>query len=106
MPPENAEFLRSMISVGGIPVIVGLTWIFKPFISDTRFYPFIAIGFGLLINLAIAYALGLLQGAGIIVAVLQGIIAGMAASGAYSVSSTFREGLLANKANRPEASPQ
>lgn len=99
--PENAEFLRSLISLGGIPVIVGLTWIFKPFISDTRFYPFIAIGFGLLINLAITYALGLLQGAGVIVAVFQGIVAGMAASGAYSAGSTIREGTLANKANRP-----
>lgn len=52
------DFITSIVALGGVPLILGLVQLFKPFITDTRLYPLIAVGFGLAINLIAGWALG------------------------------------------------
>ena len=93
------DFITSIVALGGVPLILGLVQLFKPFISDTRFYPLVALGFGLVINLVAAWALGASASSDWVTALFNGIIAGMAASGLYSAGSTLREGTAADKEN-------
>jgi hypothetical protein len=97
---NNNELLTSIVALGGVPLILGLVQLFKPFITDTRYYPLVAMAFGLVINLVAGWALGAGATADWITALLNGIIAGLAASGLYSASSTIQEGTLADKNNR------
>ena len=101
---NNNELLTSIVALGGVPLILGLVQLFKSFISDTRYYPFVAMAFGLVINLIAGWALGATAVTDWITALLNGIIAGLAASGLYSAGSTIKEGTLADKNNRQENS--
>lgn len=80
---EDTEFLRSFIGVLGVPITAGLVQMIKPFVEDTRYYPFISLGFGLVINFVAAYALGGRGIVALVIAIFQGIMAGLAASGLY-----------------------
>ena len=95
---ENSELITSMVALGGVPLILGLVQFFKPFIADTRYYPMMALAFGLVIN----FIAGVVIGSGWVASLFNGITAGLAAAGLYSTGSTFREGSLANRNNRPE----
>jgi hypothetical protein len=97
---NNNELLTSIVALGGVPLILGLVQLFKPFITDTRYYPLVAMAFGLVINLVAGWALGANVVTDWITALFNGIIAGLAASGLYSVGSTIQEGTLADKNNR------
>jgi hypothetical protein len=97
---NNNELLTSIVALGGVPLILGLVQLFKSFVSDTRYYPLIAMAFGLAINLIAGWALGATAVTDWITALLNGIIAGLAASGLYSAGSTIQEGTLADKNNR------
>lgn len=94
---EGNDFITSIVALGGVPLILGLVQLFKPFISDTRFYPLLALGFGLIINLIADWALGASAPSDWVTALFNGIIAGMAASGLYSAGSTLQEGASADK---------
>ncbi len=94
------EFLKSIIGLGGMLLIVALVQLFKPFVKDTRYYPLIAIAWGLLINLLAAWGLGITARADWVVAFIMGILVGLAASGLYSAGSTLKEGDMANKSLR------
>ena len=94
---EGNEFITSIVALGGVPLILGLVQLFKPFITDTRFYPLVALGFGLAINLAAGWALGANVSSDWVTALFNGIIAGMAAGGLYSAGSTLKEGAAADK---------
>ena len=96
---DTNDFITSIVALGGVPLILGLVQLFKPFISDTRFYPLLALSFGLVINLVAAWALGASASSDWVTALFNGIIAGMAASGLYSASSTLKEGPIADKEN-------
>ncbi|MDD4987218.1 MAG: hypothetical protein PHQ43_15885, partial [Dehalococcoidales bacterium] len=65
--------------------------------TDTRFYPLLAVGFGLVINLVAAWALGASASSDWVTALFNGIIAGLAASGLYSAGSNLKEGATADK---------
>ena len=91
------DFITSIVALGGVPLILGLVQLFKPFITDTRFYPLVALGFGLAINLVAGWALGASMATDWVTALFNGIIAGMAAGGLYSAGSTLKEGSAANK---------
>jgi uncharacterized membrane protein HdeD (DUF308 family) len=39
---SNTELIKSIVALGGVPLILGLVQLFKPFVTDTRFYPLIA----------------------------------------------------------------
>jgi len=96
---EGNEFITSIVALGGVPLILGLVQLFKPFITDTRFYPLVALGFGLAINLVAGWALGASASLDWITALFNGIIAGMAAGGLYSAGSSLKEGPAADKNN-------
>ncbi|MDD4984221.1 MAG: hypothetical protein PHQ43_00330 [Dehalococcoidales bacterium] len=91
------EFITSIVALGGVPLILGLVQLFKPFITDSRLYPLLAVCFGLTINLIAGWALGANVPIDWITALFNGIIAGLAASGLYSAGSTLREGATADK---------
>jgi len=99
----DGELVKSLVALGGVPLILGLVQVFKPFISDTRYYPLLAVAFGLAINLVAGWALGAGTASDWVVAAFNGIIAGLAASGLYSTGSTLKEGATADKNNRNEA---
>jgi len=94
---EGNEFITSIVALGGVPLILGLVQLFKPFITDTRLYPLLAVGFGLAINLIAGWALGASVSSDWVTALFNGIIAGLAASGLYSAGSTLKEGSTADK---------
>jgi uncharacterized membrane protein HdeD (DUF308 family) len=99
---DTNDFITSIVALGGVPLILGLVQLFKPFVSDTRFYPLLALGFGLIINLVAAWALSASASSDWVTALFNGIIAGLAASGLYSTGSTMKEGAAADKNNREE----
>ena len=94
---DGNEFITSIVALGGVPLILGLVQLFKPFITDTCFYPLVALVIGLVINLAAGWALGASVASDWVTALFNGIIAGMAASGLYSAGSTLKEGATADK---------
>ena len=78
--------LSDFVGLAAVPVIIGLVEIVKRWIADDRWYPLIALVLGMAINAAIAY-----QTAGnYLLAVLIGVVAGLAASGLYSGQKTVR----------------
>ena len=101
----DSDFLKALIGLAGAPLILALTQLFKPFLTDTRHYPFIAVGFGLAINLAAAWALGVPGRLDWVIAVFQGVLSGLAAAGLYSTASTLKEGDMADRRNRPTTAP-
>ena len=97
----DSELVKSLVALGGVPLIVGLVQLFKPFITDTRYYALLAVAFGVAINLVTGWALGASTGSDWVAALFNGVTAGMAAGGLYSAGSTLREGPAADKKNRP-----
>jgi hypothetical protein len=98
---DTNELITSLVALGGVPLILGLVQLFRPFISDTRFYPLLALAFGLLINLVAGWALGANVATDWVTALFNGIIAGLAASGLYSAGSTLRERVATDKNKEP-----
>ena len=96
------DLITSIVALGGVPLILGLVQLFKPFITDTRYYPLVGLTFGLIINLIAGWALGASVATDWVTALFNGIIAGLAASGLYSAGSTLQEGAAADKSNREE----
>ena len=94
---DTNELITSLVALGGVPLILGLVQLFKPFVADTRYYPLLALAFGLAINLVAGWALGASVATDWVTALFNGIIAGMAASGLYSAGSTLKEGATADK---------
>jgi len=93
---DGNDFITSIVALGGLPLILGLVQLFKPFITDTRLYPLLALGFGLIINLIAGWTLGASAPSDWVTAAFNGVIAGMAASGLYSAGSTLKEGAITN----------
>ena len=98
---DTNELITSLVALGGVPLILGLVQLFKPFIPDTRFYPLLALTFGLLINLVAGWALGASVATDWVTALFNGIIAGLAASGLYSAGSTLREKVTTDESEQP-----
>ena len=73
---DNNELITSLVALGGVPLILGLVQLFKPFISDTRYYSLMALAFGLIIN----FIAGVVLGAGWVASLFNGITAGLAAA--------------------------
>jgi hypothetical protein len=96
------DFIASIVALGGVPLILGLVQLFKPFVTDTRYYPLIALVFGLIINLIAGWALGAVVATDWIISLFNGIIAGLAASGLYSAGSTIQEKPVTDRGNRGE----
>ena len=82
----DTEFIKAIVGVGGAAFILGLLTVFKPFLTDHRWVPVIALVLGLVINMGAAWGLanGIMTPVQWITSAFQGIIGGMAASGFYS----------------------
>ena len=89
-----------VIGLAGVPIVVALTQLIKPFITDTRIYPLISVAWGLALNLSAAWMLTPFAKGDIGASVVLGVLAGLSASGLYSASATIKEGSAANKDNR------
>jgi hypothetical protein len=74
--------LQDFVGLAGIPLVIGLVEVVKGFGLATMWQPVVAIAFGLIINIAIAFSLS----TNILLSVLFGLITGLAASGLYSGS--------------------
>lgn len=70
---------HELIGLAGVPVVIGLVQVAKPFIADSRFYPLLALGLALALNLAAAFVLDGDPRR----AVFAGLVAGLAAAGLY-----------------------
>ncbi len=91
--------LSQLWYLGAVPIVIGLTEVFKLWISDTRFYPLIAIILGIGINLLIGWAIDKV----VVESIIAGLIAGLMACGLYSAVTTQKEGALADKKKRLKA---
>ena len=101
----DMDLLKGLIGLGGSALIVFLTQLFKPFIPETKWYPFIAIGWGLILNIGIALVIPPVTTISLVTAVILGIMAGGASGGWYSAGATLKEGSESNKNNRPTLPP-
>lgn len=84
---SDGDVISSVYGMSGVPVIIAVTEGIKrafPTLSD-RWYPLVAWAIALVINLAIAYSRHTDLG----VALVSGLLAGLAASGLYSGGRTL-----------------
>lgn len=72
--------LSDFVGLACVPVVIGLVEVCKRWIADDRVYPLLALFFGVIINIAIAYRLG----GDFLLAALVGVVAGLASAGLYS----------------------
>lgn len=85
---ENVDLVKSLVALGGVPLIIGLVQMVKLWVDDARLYPVAAVIFGLAINLGATIFLGNVTGVDWFAAFWYGVLAGLAASGLYSGSKT------------------
>ena len=78
--------LEQVVNIGSAAVVVGLVQATKPFVSDERWWPWIAIGWGLVVNLGGALVLHTELPA----AAFYGVLAGLAASGLWQAGKKTR----------------
>ncbi|GIW06346.1 MAG: hypothetical protein KatS3mg060_1151 [Dehalococcoidia bacterium] len=80
--------VQEWVGLGGVPVVVALVQLVKPFVHDERFWPVIAVVFGVTWNMVVATTLGSSTAADLARAALFGVVVGLAASGLYSGGRT------------------
>lgn len=78
--------LSQLWYLGGVPLIMALTQVCKQWVKDSRWYPVIAVGFGIVLDIFVGMAIGQSMVSSIIV----GVITGLAAAGLYSGISNCR----------------
>ena len=87
--------IQNFVALGGVPIITALVQVTKAWIHEHRYYPVLAILFGLIINIGVFWAIDSLARADIVTACFNGIISGLASSGLYSgVSSNIKTDVL------------
>jgi len=101
----DTSIIQGIVGAGGTAVILALVQILKPFITDTRLYPVLATAFGIVLNLVAWAALGSYTVQTFFLALIVGLLAGLASGGLYSAGSTWREGISADKRMRPTTPP-
>jgi LytS/YehU family sensor histidine kinase len=74
---------------GSAGLIMALVQIIKPWIKDTRWNPAIAVIIGIILNVLVQWATGGMVKLPMITSIVQGIIAGVTASGLYSVGNAM-----------------
>ena len=79
MRKDREMELQDVIGLAGVPVVIGLVQAIKPFVTDSRFYPPIAVGVALVLNLSAAFVLDGDPRR----AAFAGVVAGLAAAGVY-----------------------
>lgn len=76
--------IKDLVGLAGVPFVVALTEGVKVVAPElpARFYPLVAVAWGLLLNLLAAQVLGVAP----VEAALEGVAAGLAAAGLYSAT--------------------
>jgi hypothetical protein len=77
---------------GSAGLIMALVQIAKPWIKDSRWYPLLAIILGASMNVLVEWAVAGFAKLPVVTSIFQGVIAGVTASGLYSVGSTMKKG--------------
>ena len=72
--------LSDFWGLAGLPLCIALVEVVKGYWTDKRAYPLVAMAAGVIVNVAIASR----SGADPLLAVLLGVVVGLAASGLYS----------------------
>lgn len=72
--------LNELVGLAGVPVVVALVEVCKRWIADERWWPMVAIAWGMILNLALALILQTDPSTAAVV----GLVTGLAASGLYS----------------------
>jgi uncharacterized membrane protein len=85
--------------LGGVPLVLALVQLAKKWVTDTRWYPVIAIAIGAVLDVVIGFVIG----QPLITSLIVGVIVGLTAGGLYSGVSTATEGDQADKANRTDS---
>ena len=82
--------LRELVGLAGVPVIVALVEVVKKVKPDMAdgWYPLCALAFGIGLNVLLGWKLGVDP----VVAVVTGLVAGLAASGLYSQTKAVMRG--------------
>lgn len=81
--------IQDWVGVGGVPVVVALVQLAKPFVSDERFWPVLAVALGVVWNVIATVALGGSAPGEIARAGVLGVVVGLAAGGLYSGGRTL-----------------
>lgn len=76
--------LSTLQFMGGLALCTALVQVCKRWVKDSSLYPLIAMGIGILLNIAV----GLRLGTDLVACVFAGIIVGLYACGIYSVGGT------------------
>jgi hypothetical protein len=76
--------ITTLAYLGGVALITSMVQVIKKWVKDDAFYPLISMAFGVVLNLAIA----LIKATDIATAVFMGVLAGLTASGIYSIGGT------------------
>jgi hypothetical protein len=88
------DLVKSLVGIIGVPIILAIVQIIKPFVKDDRFYALIAVAMGLLINVGAAWVIanGALTPAIIGIGAINGLFAGLSAAGVYSTGQAIQKG--------------
>lgn len=81
---QNTQLVTGLVSV---PLLTALVEMLKAFVPDKRFWPVIAVVMGVGLNIGVSVA----AGGNILQAALQGLAAGLAASGLYSTAKSVKD---------------
>jgi hypothetical protein len=91
------ELLKTLLGLGSVGLVVGIIQALKPIVTNEKWYGLIAIVIGVGLNIAIVWGMGLLTKNMIIVAAISGLMAGLAANGAYSTGQIQANKVVVDK---------
>jgi hypothetical protein len=78
--------VKDLVGLAGVPVIMALVEVAKPWLEDQRYWPLVSITLGVLLNVAVAALLS----SSVPTGALTGLVAGLAAAGLYSAGKQWR----------------
>ena len=78
--------LSDVWGLAGLPFITALVQVAKPWVTDERWWPVLAMALGLALNVGIALA----RASDLPTAVVLGVVVGLAAAGLYNSQKTIR----------------
>lgn len=81
---ENVELIKSLVGLAGVPLVLGMVKVIKPFLRDHRWYAVVSLAVGISLNMVFGWGLGITSALAWVVAIINSIMAGLAASGLYS----------------------
>lgn len=78
--------IAQLIGLAGVPAIVAIVAMLKPWITDSNLWPPLALALALALNLTVAFA----RGTDPLEAAAAGLLAGLAAAGLYEIGRHYQ----------------